>query len=153
MAEPQGTRLSASVLGPGSARFSIDLVRPGGPRVKATQMHLWGSGTQEVNLSSPNIVHPTEPTGPHFGPSYSFSLTPNSFLCFPPRKLLLDSSYMSRFWLSFFFFSTLGALHTPSSPHLACSPYFWFSWSLAASWIGTRDLSAGRNFHWRPCKY
>lgn len=112
MAEPQGTRLSASVLGPGSARFSIDLVRPGGPRVKATQMHLWGSGTQEVNLSSPNIVHPTEPTGPHFGPSYSFSLTPNSFLCFPPHKLLLDSSYMSRFWLSFFFFYSGGSAHT-----------------------------------------
>lgn len=148
MAEPQGTRLSGSLLGPGSATFTIELVRPGGPTVRATQMHLWGSGTQEVNLFSSNSVHPTEPTGPHFGPSYSFSLTPNSFLCFPPRRLLLDFSYMSWFWL---FFSTLGPLHTPSSPHLACSPYFGFSWSLDASWIGTRDLSAGRNSHWSPC--
>lgn len=83
--------------GPGCARFSVDLVRPRGPTVKATQMHPWGTGTQEANLSSPNSVHPTGPKGPHFGPSHSFSLTPNSFLCFPPRQLLLDSSCMS--WL------------------------------------------------------
>lgn len=148
MAEPWVPASQLLVLGPGSARFSA--ARPGqtwGPRVKATDASLgeWDPGGESF---FPQILYTLQSQqDPISVPHTPFSASPQTLpLLSTSRKLLLDSSYMSRFWLSFFFFLLWGlCTHHPLStfsmfPLLLVQliPGCLLNWN----WI-----SAGRNVH------